>query len=347
MAKRRSAKHTNAIPSPEASFVFRGTVQRVKDSTVSDIKPDVNTSVVRVDEVMAAPPALAHAAGREITVVTESGTTIKPGQQATFRASSLSFGQEVAVRARSVEPAAIGAPTGGMNAARAAAAPLAAAHTAAVDPVQAHRDIQLKRSLDEADVVVTGTVSAVRVAPETAAVATPAVASAAVRSAGRRGVRDVRAAAMATSDLAMAAAPTRISEHDPIWHEAVVDVESVEKGQAPRKQVVVRFPGSNDVRWRNHPKFKPGQQGVFLLSAPEAAGMRVAKATSLGRGRGARATATAVPVAAVGGAPMRATIAAQPISAIEKVRQLLKTSATAAPARQARTGSRRRRASKK
>src|SRR5437870_4587288 len=75
---------TRQSASPEASFIFRGTVQRVKASTVSEIKADANTAVVRVDEVMAAPPALAHAAGRDITVVAGSGGSIRAGQQAIF-----------------------------------------------------------------------------------------------------------------------------------------------------------------------------------------------------------------------------------------------------------------------
>jgi len=55
-----------------------------------------------------------------------------------------------------------------------------------------------------------------------------------------------------------------ITEHDPQWREAEIEVDEVEKG--PRKRrVVVRFPGSDDVRWYRAPKFQPGQEGVFIL----------------------------------------------------------------------------------
>src|SRR5438552_4172119 len=177
MAKKRSASATRPAPSAEPAFVFRGTVQRVKDSTVADIVPDANTAVVRVDEVIAAPAVLARIAGREITVVTSSGVSVKPRQQALFYVNSLSFGHEVAVRAMRVEPLVATSATGGISAVRAAAAPLAPVYTAPVDPVQAHDDLQLMRSLDEADTVVTGTVTAIRMAPETTALGAPRIVS--------------------------------------------------------------------------------------------------------------------------------------------------------------------------
>jgi hypothetical protein len=62
----------------------------------------------------------------------------------------------------------------------------------------------------------------------------------------------------------------RKSEHDPFWHDAVVKVESTEKG-APEGSVVVRFPASQDVRWYHAPKLRKGQQGVFLLHPQEGA----------------------------------------------------------------------------
>jgi hypothetical protein len=77
-----------------------------------------------------------------------------------------------------------------------------------------------------------------------------------------------RASARAASTTARPPGP--ISEHDPQWRDAVIDVERVEKGPAARKQVVVRFPASDDVRWFRAPKFAPGDQGVFILHRPEA-----------------------------------------------------------------------------
>jgi hypothetical protein len=55
-----------------------------------------------------------------------------------------------------------------------------------------------------------------------------------------------------------------VSEHDPLWWEAWLRVESVEKGKAPR-QVRVLYPSSLDEYWYESPKFKQGDEGVFLL----------------------------------------------------------------------------------
>jgi hypothetical protein len=302
----------------EAGFIFRGTVQRAKASTVPDVKADSRTAVVRVDDVIAAPATLARTAGHEVTVVLErGGKALRPGDHAVFHASGISFGDDIAVRATVAEaPAAVG--RGSIGAARAAAAPLAAAGT--VDPVQAHRDLLLKQSLDRADVVVAGTITQVRVAPETEAAMTAAPPGP-VPMTRRRGT---------VAAAGPAGAPRRISEHDPIWHEAVVNVESVEKGSTNQKQVVVRFPGSNDVRWRYHPKLRPGQQAVFLLNAETTPPPRARAAA-----RGTAARFTAAPVPTLQSAAMQPTGEPQPISTIERVRQLLGTPATTSGAARA------------
>jgi hypothetical protein len=70
---------------------------------------------------------------------------------------------------------------------------------------------------------------------------------------------------------------TRISEHDPDWHEAVVEVQSVLKGgQVKGNKVIVRFPGRNDVAWVHSPKFAKNQQGIFCLNRDQASGVPTA-----------------------------------------------------------------------
>jgi len=56
-----------------------------------------------------------------------------------------------------------------------------------------------------------------------------------------------------------------VSEHDPKWREAVINVAVVHKGEPSTKQVVVRFPSSTDVQWHRAPKFHTGDRGVWLL----------------------------------------------------------------------------------
>jgi len=72
--------------------------------------------------------------------------------------------------------------------------------------------------------------------------------------------------------------PQRVSEHDPDWHEAVVEVQSVLKGaQVKGNKVVVRFPARNDVAWVHSPKFAKNQQGIFCLNRDQTSGMSTEK----------------------------------------------------------------------
>ena len=65
-----------------------------------------------------------------------------------------------------------------------------------------------------------------------------------------------------------------ISEHDPIWNDATVDVHD-EVGRAAAAgapdEVTVRFASSRDIRWYTAPKFSVGDRGVWLLGAPQPA----------------------------------------------------------------------------
>jgi hypothetical protein len=59
----------------------------------------------------------------------------------------------------------------------------------------------------------------------------------------------------------------RISEHDPLWWRAPINVESFEKGRpaAPNEPVIVHYAISDDVVWERAPKPKAGEAGIFLL----------------------------------------------------------------------------------
>ncbi len=54
------------------------------------------------------------------------------------------------------------------------------------------------------------------------------------------------------------------SEHDPQWWTAVVQVDSYAKGQGPNELTIV-YPNSKDELWIDAPKFKPDQEGVWIL----------------------------------------------------------------------------------
>jgi hypothetical protein len=64
-----------------------------------------------------------------------------------------------------------------------------------------------------------------------------------------------------------------ITEHDPDWKEATIRVESALKGARGGGEIVVRFPGSEDVAYRNVPRFKTSQSGVFLLKKDSVTGL--------------------------------------------------------------------------
>ncbi len=68
-------------------------------------------------------------------------------------------------------------------------------------------------------------------------------------------------------------APSRVTEHDPDWHEAVVEVQSVLKGgKVKGNKVIVLFPNRNDVAWVSSPKFAKNQRGIFCLNRDQSTG---------------------------------------------------------------------------
>lgn len=73
-------------------------------------------------------------------------------------------------------------------------------------------------------------------------------------------------------------APSRVTEHDPDWHEAVVEVQSVLKGgKVKGNKVIVRFPNRNDVAWVSSPKFAKNQRGIFCLNRDQSTGQPTTK----------------------------------------------------------------------
>jgi hypothetical protein len=68
--------------------------------------------------------------------------------------------------------------------------------------------------------------------------------------------------------------PSRLSEHDPQWAEAVIQVDAVLKGTAAANRVILLFPRSGDVVWYRAPKPEVGWDGVWLLRRPQGEEMR-------------------------------------------------------------------------
>jgi len=214
------------------TFIFKGTVQQVKSATMKQVPVDDRTVVVTVDQVIEAPEALAKFAGQKITVQLSGTGKVKPGQQMIFNTISWIYGDSIAVKALSQEPVK---------------ASHMASLGAAADPVARRAQRQKRERFASAALVVSGKVMAVRLPSETA-----------------QKTKGMRAAGLSQPQ------PIKpISEHDPKWREAVVEVGDVHKGSHQKKQVVVRFPASMDVMWYHAPKFHPGQQGYFMLHKSE------------------------------------------------------------------------------
>ena len=64
-----------------------------------------------------------------------------------------------------------------------------------------------------------------------------------------------------------------ITEHDPLWQDAVVDVHGqlAQAAGTATSEITVRFASSRDISWRDAPKFSVGERGVWLLGAPQPA----------------------------------------------------------------------------
>jgi hypothetical protein len=215
--------------SEKPTFVFKGTVKKLKSATMKTVAVDSKTVVVTVDQLIEAPPDLAAYAGQEITVQLSGAIKPKVGQVLIFNTVSGQYGESVEVRSLSEEP-------------------VKASHSAMLaavgDPVERRRDRDRRRHYDDADLVVSGKVLAVTLPPSE------------------------KAATKGASKSALAAAPARrkpVSEHDPKWRDAVVEVDDVHKGKHKKKKIIVRFPASTDVMWYTAPKFHPGQEGHFML----------------------------------------------------------------------------------
>jgi hypothetical protein len=254
-------RKSNARPAPvDAKFVFKGTVMKPGASTLAQVPKGEPTAIVRVDEILQAPPALAKTLGKQITVKLVKGTKPKAGEEVLFYANSWLFGDTVAVESLKQEKPA---PSKAMLAERMS------------DPARNLANRELQTRVSDASLVVEGEVSSVHL-PQAETFA-------------------------ATSNRASAAP---VSEHDPKWREAVVNVGVVHKGDPATKQVVVRFPSSMDVQWHRAPKFRTGDRGVWMLQSskeaapPSKVAARAGKVALLKPGKKAMA-ATAIPGAAV------------------------------------------------
>ena len=214
-----------------ARFVFKGTVLKIKGATMKDVPVNNRTVIVRVDAIIQAPEALSEVTGSEITVQLGGRKKVKKGDQSIFYTNGWLFGDGVAVQSIDTQAAE------GM--------PLAFAAAVEGDPVENLADTVAQARFESADLVVTGRVVSVKLPPERAGFALAAAEDATTLS-------------------------KPISEHDPQTQEAEIEVDAVHKGTNPGGAARIRFPNSRDVKWYKAPKFRAGQEGVYMLHKDEA-----------------------------------------------------------------------------
>jgi hypothetical protein len=226
----------SSVDPAQVRFVFRGAVQRFRATTSRMIKATPQTAIATVDEVIEGPDLLTQLAGHEITVQFDGRKRPKRGEQVIFRSAGWLFGDSIAVGVVDFSPVA------------ASHLAIAAAGATPTDPAVrlAQRDIQSR--FDRADVVASGRVLSVSLPPGTPA-------------------------AMAL-DAAEATIEGPLSEHTPLWRDAVVELHAMHKGRHSGEHATVRFPASTDVMWFRAPKFHAGQEGFFMLHKAELAGSK-------------------------------------------------------------------------
>lgn len=144
-----SAQARERDPARHATFVFKGTVQRLRQATMPSVPVNDKTVVVRVDEVLRAPEALAGYAGHDITVQLGPTETVKRGEQAVFYTNGWLFGDSVAVQAVGHTDAKAATAAAGVK-----------------PPAQAKADRDLEDHVADADLVVTGRVATIRLPAE-------------------------------------------------------------------------------------------------------------------------------------------------------------------------------------
>jgi len=194
-------------------FDFKGTVTKVNAATLPQIRPTASTIIVKVDEVVHAPPILGDYTGKEVTVRLNQPGGVRTGQQFVFFTTSWMFGSSIAVR----------------EIHRTQAEPdMSSVRRRVAEARRTVADNKLQNRLTHAELVVVGRVSVVRAAPEN------------IR-------RD------------------SVAEHDAGWEEAVIQIESVLKGQINEQSIVILFPSSGDVMWKSAPKFREGEEGTWVL----------------------------------------------------------------------------------
>ena len=154
------AQMSRAALVKQSDIIFIGTVTQVGAVAAPEVPASNRTVVVRVDQVLEKPAAIALGPGDSVTVQTVRPGSLKPGTQATFYTTGWIFGRGVAVREVGHEPGR---------------SPVVVADQQEA-VARARRDVndaELRAHIEKAAMVVAGRVEQVRPAELAAAPARP------------------------------------------------------------------------------------------------------------------------------------------------------------------------------
>lgn len=220
----------------ESTIVLTGTVTQLGATSFAEVPKSDRTMVVQVDQIIKKPPTVALKQGDKVTIQATDIEAFHQGMRATFYTDGWLFGSGIALK----------------EIAHTREAPSADALERQIHPLRNDleqtvtvTDQGLEDLLKRADAVIVGRVVDVH----------PWI------------------------PLNLAARKTHISEHDPDWHDAVIQVDDVIKdfaGTSGSRQLVVRFPASQDIAWYRAPKFVRGDNGTFFLHADQISGEPIA-----------------------------------------------------------------------
>lgn len=136
----------------ESAFVFVGTVEQVGAAMTTDVTSDERTAVVAVDTVLHAPSAFAQLAGARVTLQPDPQLDpLQPGEQWTFFANGLAFGESIALAEVARHPVAAVEPHLAQAAAEGHDEPFRVLR-------QQLADTRLRQHAEEADAIVLGRV---------------------------------------------------------------------------------------------------------------------------------------------------------------------------------------------
>lgn len=213
-----------------AAFVFTGKVIKSAAALMENVVTK-NTLIVEVQHIIKAPAMFASITGQQVTVRFKKLPKLKKNAIITVFANGWIFGETIAVDAVSFTE-------------ETEKLTLAASINATMT---ATSDAELKDRIDSAEIGVVGKVTKIT----------------------KASVPDMPLSLTAKKSKAPSKKDepltTKISEHDPNWHQATIKVDEVLKGPKSKKDVKVLFPKSDDVRWYKVARFDVGQQGVWLL----------------------------------------------------------------------------------